>query len=136
MDIRGYLAPFATPDPAFSPVPLWWWSGEKLDIDRLIWQLDQLSAMGIHNVVVINLVYTVRQGSDLVTRSACERLLDAVHGEFERRLAQHLGSTIVGSFQDELPDLPGWGGDFAVTFSAKFGYDLKRVIHRLFEEGD
>lgn len=43
------------PDPAFSPAPIWWWSGEPLEIKRLRWQMDQLRAMGIWQVVILNL---------------------------------------------------------------------------------
>src|ERR1700728_844007 len=50
-----FLEQFTKPDPRYSPAPFWWWSGEKLEIGRLRWQMDQLSAMGIHNVVIINL---------------------------------------------------------------------------------
>jgi hypothetical protein len=46
---------FVQPDPAFSPAPIWWWSGERLDIDRLRWQMDELRAMGIWQVVILNL---------------------------------------------------------------------------------
>src|SRR5688572_25181519 len=55
MRVLEYLNQFKEPDPAFSPVPAWWWSGEKLDIDRMRWQMDQLAAMGIRNIVIINL---------------------------------------------------------------------------------
>src|SRR2546429_561604 len=46
---------YVKPHPRYSPAPGWWWSGERLQIGRLRWQLDQLAAMGIHGVVVINL---------------------------------------------------------------------------------
>ena len=240
MIISEFLQSFQKPDPRFSPVPIWWWSGEQLQIERLRWQMDQLRSMGIHNVVILNLapsgplfgsdaddpafltepwwtifaqvcdhaleigmfiwfydqigfsganyqaelvaahpefaaeqirivstegegslrvecpgaatplrayavplgrpedvvevalggrmaqfhasrpaklclVYTVRQGYDYYSRDACEKLLDTVHRQFAKRLPQHLGTTIVGSFQDELPDLPTWGRNFADT---------------------
>ncbi|HWP41164.1 MAG TPA: hypothetical protein VNL70_09580, partial [Tepidisphaeraceae bacterium] len=246
------------PDPRYSPAPIWWWSGEKLAIDRMRWQMDQLRGMGICNVVVLNLapsgplfgsvaddppflseqwwtifaqvcdharrigmfvwfydqigfsganyqadlvaahpqfsalqlhvaaaqgtgrlrvecpgaagplaayvvtdgqirylamdgraasfhatapsklclVYTLRQGYDYFNPAACDKLLDTVHRQFARRLPQHIGTTIVGSFQDELPDLPTWGPSFADTFADAFGYRLEQVIHRLFEPGD
>lgn len=49
------LRRFENPSPRYGPVPLWWWSGERLDLDRLCWQLDQLVAGGIHQAVVMNL---------------------------------------------------------------------------------
>ncbi|MFA7343364.1 MAG: glycosylhydrolase-like jelly roll fold domain-containing protein [Terrimicrobiaceae bacterium] len=46
---------FSEPPREFSPVPIWWWSGERLELDRLLWQLDQLVAGGIYNVIILNL---------------------------------------------------------------------------------
>lgn len=46
---------FEDPSPRFGPVPMWWWSGERLEVSRLCWQLDQLRAGGIHQAVVMNL---------------------------------------------------------------------------------
>lgn len=51
-------AGFARPNPEFSPVPIWWWSGERVRLDRLCWQLDQLVEQGVHNAVVLNLAPT------------------------------------------------------------------------------
>lgn len=260
MSVADFLRQFEQPDPRYSPAPIWWWSGERLAIDRMRWQLDQLARMGIHNVVVLNLapsgplfgsdaddppflseewwtiftrvcdhaksigtfvwfydqigfsganyqaelvaanpefmaerlrvirvegvgtlraecpgdakphaayvvnlskpedawyvptegrvasvdvnepsklrlVYTLRQGYDYFTRDACEKLLDTVHRQFEQRVPQHLGTTIPGSFQDELPDLPTWNRTFAQSFEDAFGYRITDVIHHLFEEG-
>ena len=33
---------FAAPPAGYGEVPFWWWTGEKLDVDRLLWQLDEL----------------------------------------------------------------------------------------------
>lgn len=46
---------FTKPQPVYSPVPLWWWSGDRVTADRLRRQLDIMSAGGVHNLVVINL---------------------------------------------------------------------------------
>ena len=51
-------ARFHTPSPEFSPVPLWWWSGEALDPARLRWQLERFAEGGVFNLVVINLAPT------------------------------------------------------------------------------
>jgi hypothetical protein len=256
--VETILRSWAEPDPRFSPAPLWWWSGERLEVSRLRQQMDAMLAMGIRQVVIINLapsgtlfgsdaddppflsepwwdlfaqvcdharaigmliwfydqigfsgasyqaeiaaahpeclarqlarvtvegtgdlrlqcpvlgtplgayvvqsdapatpadvevrgrgahvhagrpsrlclVYTLAQGYDLFSPTACERLLDAVHRQFERRLPQHLGTTIIGSFQDELPDLPTWGTTFADTFAEARGYRLEDRLHHLFE---
>ncbi len=261
MRVPDLLRQFAQPDARFSPAPLWWWSGRKLEITRLRRQLDALAEMGIHQVVIINLapsgtlfgcdaddppflsepwwqffqqvcdharsigtliwfydqigfsgasyqaqiatahpqfigqqlrhlsvegvgplqircpaaptpiaafavphdrptavrylpvdgrsvsihaptpsrltiVFAVRQGYDFFSHAACDQLLETVHRQFHRRLPQHLGNTIVGSFQDELADMPTWSANFPDTFAEKFGYRLEPVIHRLFEPGD
>lgn len=259
MTAAEFLSQFVDPDPRFGPIPAWWWSGDKLSWDRMQWQMDQMFAMGIRNLVIINLapsgtlfasepdnppflselwwdyfrktcdyaaekgmkilfydqigfsganfqadlvashpqfsalqlkrlsvegigqlvlrcpgagqplaayliqdssvryvelgkdqtvvvqtdvqaklslIYTVRQGFDLFSVPACQALLDTVHRQFEKRLPDHIGKTIVGSFQDELPELPTWGVDFAESFQQTYGYDLRKVIHRLFEPGD
>jgi hypothetical protein len=44
-----------TPDHAFSPAPIWWWSGEPLDSARLRWQLERFAAGGVYNLVISNL---------------------------------------------------------------------------------
>ncbi len=33
-------------------MPFWWWSGEALDVDRLLWQLHELHAKGVSGVQV------------------------------------------------------------------------------------
>jgi hypothetical protein len=49
---------FAEPGSEFSPVPLWWWSGETVTAERLRWQLERLVAGGVFNVVVMNVAPT------------------------------------------------------------------------------
>jgi len=49
---------FQRADPAYSPVPLWWWSGEPLDPARLRWQLERYVEGGVFNLVVMNLAPT------------------------------------------------------------------------------
>lgn len=44
---------FQSAQPAYSPNPLWWWSGDRLEIDRLKWQLERFRDGGIHNLTVI-----------------------------------------------------------------------------------
>jgi hypothetical protein len=44
---------FAEPPRAFSPVPLWRWSGDTVTAARLRSQLQRLAAGGIFNVVVM-----------------------------------------------------------------------------------
>src|ERR1700730_11218038 len=46
---------FDDPPRSFSPVPIWWWSGEKLDAQRLHWQLERFAEGGVYNLLVMNL---------------------------------------------------------------------------------
>lgn len=48
-------AVLSEPPTAFSPVPIWWWSGEKLDPARLRWQLERFVEGGVYQLVVLNL---------------------------------------------------------------------------------
>ena len=46
---------FDDPPRSFSPVPIWWWSGEKLDAHRLRWQLERFAEGGVYNLLIMNL---------------------------------------------------------------------------------
>jgi hypothetical protein len=46
------LPGFKNPPPGYGEVPFWWWTGEDLDVDRLIWQLRELHKKGISGVQV------------------------------------------------------------------------------------
>jgi hypothetical protein len=46
---------FDDPPRSFSPVPIWWWSGEKLDAQRLLWQLERFAEGGVYNLLIMNL---------------------------------------------------------------------------------
>jgi hypothetical protein len=70
------------------------------------------------------LCYAVRRGFDYLAPDACAALRDTVHGAFDRRAGQWLGSVIVGSFQDELPAMPTWSTRLAAEFVARRGYPL------------
>ncbi|MCU1475432.1 MAG: hypothetical protein JWQ64_125 [Subtercola sp.] len=49
---------FESPALSYGPVPLWWWSGEKLEPARLRWQMEQLVAQNVRQAVVMNLAPT------------------------------------------------------------------------------
>lgn len=136
--------------PFFSPA---WW--ELLDdvctdassLGVSLWFYDQLGFSGADlqaRLVQENPSYAgqwlladgsvTSRGFDYLSGDACRTLLDAVHGEFERRLGHHLGSVIVGSFQDELPSIPTWSPGFAAEFVARRGYSLRPAL--LFDGGD
>lgn len=253
MTLDAIFASFTNPPKEYSPVPIWWWSGERLDRQRLRWQLERFAEGGVYNLIVLNLaptgplygadaddppflseawweiflgmcedarqlgvriwfydqlgfsganfqgevvretprfagqwlesivyegeertelicppegiplaagvtpldaqgqpagavtplplqngrvtveagkgrrarlVYAVRRGFDYFNPEGCAKLLDKVHGEFERRAGHLFGEVIVGSFQDELPSLATWGEDFAAAFLTQTGYDI------------
>jgi hypothetical protein len=46
---------FAAPNPEFSPVPIWWWSGDPVEREQIHVQLEKMSAGGIHNAIILNL---------------------------------------------------------------------------------
>lgn len=41
------LPGFKNPPSGYGEVPFWWWSGDPLDKDRLLWQIDELHKKGI-----------------------------------------------------------------------------------------
>lgn len=254
---------FDDPPRSFSPVPIWWWSGERLVPERLRWQLERFAEGGIYNLVVMNLAptgpmfgsdpddppffseewwgifrgvcedagrldvslwfydqigfsganlqaeivkehpefsgrwlerafqemsgpgtlacpaggeaiaaaaipidgggaptgepvplpvrdgraewdgtgkhrvmlfYSVERGFDYLDPAACQALIDLVHGGYETHVGDHFGTTIVGSFQDELPSIPTWSQDFAEEFEKRRGYDLLPHLAALWEE--
>jgi len=255
---------FERPPRQFSPTPLWWWSGDRVEAPRLRWQLERLAAGGVFNVVLMNLAptsplygsdrddpeflserwwelfhgvcrdaqelgvsvwfydqigfsganfqgqivrahpehagrwlertaidadgeaalecsaggtpvgaaaiplgadgepagpavpvalegrsarwrgtgphrlslfHTVERGFDYFSPLACERLFSTVHGQFEARAAEWLGSVVVGSFQDELPSLPTWSPTFVQEFERRRGYDPVPHLAYLWEDG-
>ncbi|HUT14136.1 MAG TPA: glycosyl hydrolase [Thermoguttaceae bacterium] len=46
------LPGFRNPPPGYGEVPFWWWSGDPLDKDRLLWQIEQLHEKGISGMQV------------------------------------------------------------------------------------
>ncbi|MBI3118966.1 MAG: hypothetical protein HYZ00_09795, partial [Candidatus Hydrogenedentes bacterium] len=46
---------FASPPPEFSPVPIWWWSGDKIEREGITQQIEQLAQARIHNAIILNL---------------------------------------------------------------------------------
>jgi hypothetical protein len=254
---------FDDPPRAFSPAPIWWWSGDPLDPERLRWQLERFAEGGVFNLVVMNLAptspmfgsdaddppffseawwaifrgvcedagrlgisiwfydqigfsganlqaeivkerpefagqwlerttretsepgelacpaggkpisaaaipidgrgvptgepvplpvqdgkvawggtgshrvmlfYSIERGFDYHGADACGTLIEAVHGAYEARVGDHFGTTIVGSFQDELPSMPTWSRDFAEQFAQRRGYDPLPHLAAMWEE--
>ncbi|MCL4177637.1 MAG: hypothetical protein KJ072_07795, partial [Verrucomicrobia bacterium] len=46
------LPGFRNPPPGYGQVPFWWWTGDPLDEERLLWQLEQLHQAGISGMQV------------------------------------------------------------------------------------
>lgn len=46
------LPGFKVPPPGYGEVPFWWWTGDELDTDRLIGELDALHKKGVSGVQV------------------------------------------------------------------------------------
>ena len=59
MDLaRDLQAHFRRLDPDYGVVPLWWWDAEPIVPERLRWQMAQMAAGGVRQLVVINLAPT------------------------------------------------------------------------------
>lgn len=86
---------------------------------------------GAHRLM---LAYAHPKGFDYLSEEACGQLIDAVHGEYERRAGRWLGHVIVGSFQDELPSMPTWSKEFGHEFRQRNGYDLADHLAALWED--
>ncbi|MFJ7332983.1 glycosyl hydrolase [Streptomyces sp. NPDC101110] len=80
----------------------------------------------------VRLVTTVPTAFDYLDRHAVGLLMDAVHHEYDRRVPEHLGTVIAGSFQDELPGTNAWSPRFAEEFRTRRGYDLLDHLPALF----
>jgi len=46
------LPGFQSPPPGYGEVPFWWWTGDPLDSDRLLWQVEELHKKGISGMQV------------------------------------------------------------------------------------
>ena len=46
------LPGFKNPPPGYGEVPFWWWSGDPLDKERLLWQIEELHKKGINGMQI------------------------------------------------------------------------------------
>jgi len=46
------LPGFKKPPPGYGEVPFWWWTGEDLNVERMLWQVRELHKKGISGVQV------------------------------------------------------------------------------------
>ncbi|SEE99669.1 glycosyl hydrolase [Ruania alba] len=80
----------------------------------------------------VRIVTVVPTAFDYLDPSAVSLLLDLVHGEYDRRVPEYLGSVIPGSFQDEAPATNAWTPRLAEEFTARCGYDILDHLPSLF----
>ena len=52
-DATALARSFEQADRRYGPVPIWWWSGGRLDRARLRWQMEQLCSQGVMQAVVM-----------------------------------------------------------------------------------
>jgi alpha-L-rhamnosidase len=65
VSVKGKMeAAFLRPPTTYGPVPFYWWAGEKLDRERIAWQLDRLCEKGVRQTV-ISYPHLPDGGSDL-----------------------------------------------------------------------
>ena len=76
--------------------------------------------------------YTVKKR--YLNPAATAKLIDTIHGEFMRRVPEALGTTIHGTFQDELQAMPLWSTTFVADFARRRGYDLLPLLPALWED--
>lgn len=43
---------FRSPPREYGPIPFYWWAGDPLVRERIIWQLDQLQQQGVHQTLI------------------------------------------------------------------------------------
>lgn len=81
---------------------------------------------------IVQMVGYIKEGMDFLSPAACRELIRRIHGQFEEKCREYLGTVIVGSFQDELGAINTWSDGFAEAFQREKGYDLIPVLHLLF----
>lgn len=52
---EDWAAAFAAPKAEFSPAPIWWWSGDRIERKGISEQLRRMAAGGIYNAIILNL---------------------------------------------------------------------------------
>jgi len=50
--LTALRAQFASPPREFRPIPFWWWTGERLELSRLEWELDRLREQGVSAAII------------------------------------------------------------------------------------
>lgn len=130
----GLLERFQSPDARFYPTPIWWWSGERLDAERLRWQLERLVAGGAKSFVIMQLLPEVPD----IGKSRDDPLLFSEEwwGFFEGvcRDAEELGASLWLYDQIGHGGANLLGGVTAINPDAT-GMELGRVVVEVAGEG-
>jgi hypothetical protein len=71
-------------------------------------------------------------GIDFYNPAASGAVIDALHGEYERRLGEKF-KVIAGTFQDELHPFPSWTEELPEAFRRRTGRNLVDCLPALFE---
>jgi len=50
--LAALRAQFESPPPEYRPIPFWWWTGERLELSRLEWELDRLREQGVLSAII------------------------------------------------------------------------------------
>jgi len=50
--IATLRAQFGSPPNDYRPIPFWWWTGERLELSRLEWELDRLCEQGVSSAII------------------------------------------------------------------------------------
>ncbi|HID08373.1 MAG TPA: hypothetical protein EYP10_14635, partial [Armatimonadetes bacterium] len=116
--------------------------GGILDVQRAINLSDKIQNGRLHwrapdGEWKVMLFYATDSGlMDTTNRYATRALIRMLYGEYERRLKRYIGSTIVGSFQDELVlwRFPPWSREFIQEFKRRHGYDIRPFIAALYHD--
>lgn len=103
-----------------------------LDGNARIPSMSDGSVEGARNGAEVRIVVSVPTAFDYLNRSSVALIMDLVHGEYDRRVPQHLGSVIPGSFQDEAPASNAWTPRFPEEFREEHGYDILDHLPALF----
>lgn len=87
---------------------------------------------GVTDGTKLRVVTAVMTAFDYLEPSAVGLIMDLVHGEYDRRVPEHLGTVIPGSFQDEAPGSNAWTPRFGEEFKERRGYDILDHLPSLF----
>jgi hypothetical protein len=151
-DEAALRAAFATsPDGRYRPITAWWWSGEKLEEERLWWQLDRIAELGCGGIAVTGLAFFGPAGGSVADDPPgfSDEWLRLYRMALERCRSLGLGavswSLFAGGFPVDTPALlkahPEFRGERLLTRDGvavqPFGYDFgnRRAVEALVGEG-